>query len=181
MPLLMEFNEENPQVFGVWEADQSKLNEAQKVLLNLNRHRVVLNQMRIFAEAFTDLDEAVAATTSGFATILGSLEHLRVLLNRLVASLDKTTEGIIIREHVGTIKGNEAKLPLPPNRWPNTPAGSFFGFCGTSTPVHGLGAELPVGLQVMCPAWADAKALSIALAIEGIVGPPPLPDLTPFQ
>jgi aspartyl-tRNA(Asn)/glutamyl-tRNA(Gln) amidotransferase subunit A len=74
----------------------------------------------------------------------------------------------------------EAKLPLPPNRWPNTPAGSLFGLCGTSSPIHALGAELPVGLQVMCPAGADSAALSIARMIEDIVGPPPRADMASF-
>ena len=74
----------------------------------------------------------------------------------------------------------EAKLPMAPNRWPNTPAVSFFGLCGTSSPIHALGAKLPVGLQVMCPAGADSAALSIALMIENIVGPPSPADLSPF-
>ena len=74
----------------------------------------------------------------------------------------------------------EAKLPLAPNPWPNTPAGSIFGLCGTSSPIHALGADLPVGLQVMCPAGADGVALSIALMIEDIIGPPRQADLTTF-
>ena len=74
----------------------------------------------------------------------------------------------------------ESKLPVAPNRWPNTPVGSFFGLCGTSSPIHALGADLPVGLQVMCPAGADSGALSIALMIENIVGQPTLADLVPF-
>ncbi|HJO97743.1 MAG TPA: amidase, partial [Rhodospirillales bacterium] len=74
----------------------------------------------------------------------------------------------------------EAKLPLPPNLWPNTPACSIFGLCGTSSPVHALGAGLPVGLQVMCPGGADGTALSIALMIEDIVGPPPQAELESF-
>ena len=74
----------------------------------------------------------------------------------------------------------ESKLPLAPNRSPYTPSGSFFGLCGTSTPINALGADLPVGLQVMCPAGADSAALSIALTIENIIGRPTLADLAPF-
>jgi aspartyl-tRNA(Asn)/glutamyl-tRNA(Gln) amidotransferase subunit A len=43
-----------------------------------------------------------------------------------------------------------------------------------------LGAQLPVGLQVVCPGGGDADALSIALAIEDVVGSPPHPDLSGF-
>ncbi len=58
--------------------------------------------------------------------------------------------------------------------------GNLFGLCGTSTPIHGYGSDLPVGLQVLCPAGEDAKALSIALALEDVVGAPPRPDLSGF-
>ncbi len=49
----------------------------------------------------------------------------------------------------------------------------------TSTPVHQLG-DLPVGLQIVCRPFAEAEALSIALAVEQIVGQPPRPDLQAF-
>ncbi len=62
----------------------------------------------------------------------------------------------------------------------NTRPGNLFGFCGTSTPIHALGSDLPVGFQVMCPANAEERALSIARALEGIVGAPPLPDVSAF-
>jgi Asp-tRNA(Asn)/Glu-tRNA(Gln) amidotransferase A subunit family amidase len=43
-----------------------------------------------------------------------------------------------------------------------------------------LGADLPVGLQIVCAPGADARALGIARLIEDLVGPPPKPDLAPF-
>ena len=62
----------------------------------------------------------------------------------------------------------------------NTRPGNLFGFCGTSTPIHALGSDLPVGFQAMCPAGAEERALSIARALEDIVGKPPLPDMSGF-
>jgi len=62
----------------------------------------------------------------------------------------------------------------------NTRPASLFGQCATSTPIHALGSELPVGLQVICPAGGDAGALSIALGLEALFGPPPRPDLGGF-
>ena len=54
------------------------------------------------------------------------------------------------------------------------------GLCGTSTPIHQLGSDLPVGPQVLCPAHHDAEAVSIGLALEGLIGVPQLPNLTEF-
>ncbi len=62
----------------------------------------------------------------------------------------------------------------------NTRPGNLFGFCGTSTPIHALGSDLPVGFQVMCPAGAEERALSIARTFEEIVGAPPMPDVSAF-
>ena len=62
----------------------------------------------------------------------------------------------------------------------NSQPGNLLDLCGTSTPIQGLGAPLPVGLQVLCPAGGDARALAIALTLEELLGPPPQPDLTAF-
>lgn len=61
-----------------------------------------------------------------------------------------------------------------------TQPGSMFGQCGSSIPIHGLGSTLPVGLHVVCRRHEVAKALSISLAIEDIIGIPSRPDLTGF-
>ena len=57
---------------------------------------------------------------------------------------------------------------------------SLLDLCATSTPIQKFGAEFPVGLQVVCPRERDADALSIALAIEDVIGPPPRPDVSRF-
>ncbi|MDP7668550.1 MAG: amidase [Rhodospirillales bacterium] len=57
---------------------------------------------------------------------------------------------------------------------------NVLGLCATTTPVQHLGADLPVGLQIVCAPGADARALGIARLIEDLVGPPPKPDLAPF-
>ena len=75
---------------------------------------------------------------------------------------------------------SEAGINLAAKTGLNTRPGNLFGFCGTSTPIHALGSTLPVGFQVMCPARAEERALSIAQTLEGIVGAPPLPDMAAF-
>ena len=62
----------------------------------------------------------------------------------------------------------------------DTQPGNLFGLCATSSPIQALGSDLPVGLQILCPHRQDARALSIALAVEEVVGVPPRPDLARF-
>lgn len=57
---------------------------------------------------------------------------------------------------------------------------NLYGFCATSTPIHQLGSDLPVGLQVMAPADAEPSLLSLAVAIERVLGVPAAPDLGAF-
>ena len=57
---------------------------------------------------------------------------------------------------------------------------NLLDLCATSTPIQKFGPEFPVGLQVVCPRGRDADALSIALAIEDVIGPPPRPNVSGF-
>jgi aspartyl-tRNA(Asn)/glutamyl-tRNA(Gln) amidotransferase subunit A len=52
----------------------------------------------------------------------------------------------------------------------NTRPGNVFDQCGISLPLPRT--ALPVGLQVLCPAMADAKLLAIACAIETVLNSP---------
>jgi aspartyl-tRNA(Asn)/glutamyl-tRNA(Gln) amidotransferase subunit A len=56
-----------------------------------------------------------------------------------------------------------------------TRPGNLFGFCGISLPVGHLANALPVGLQLLARAGADAELLAIAGAVEAVVGPPASP------
>ncbi len=62
----------------------------------------------------------------------------------------------------------------------NTQPANIWGLCATTQPVHQYGSALPVGLQVICPPHEDARALSIAMTIEEIIGAPTAPDLSGF-
>jgi aspartyl-tRNA(Asn)/glutamyl-tRNA(Gln) amidotransferase subunit A len=54
----------------------------------------------------------------------------------------------------------------------NTRPCNLFDHCGISLPVHHLGADLPVGLQLCAPGGQDARLLAIAQAVESAVGRP---------
>jgi aspartyl-tRNA(Asn)/glutamyl-tRNA(Gln) amidotransferase subunit A len=52
----------------------------------------------------------------------------------------------------------------------NTVAVNYLGLCAITLPV-GLDKEgMPVGLQLIAPAWAEEKLLAIALAAERVLG-----------
>jgi len=53
-----------------------------------------------------------------------------------------------------------------------------FRLCAASLPIMQFGASLPVGLQLMCPGGEDARLLSIAMALETVLGAGRAPDLT---
>lgn len=79
----------------------------------------------------------------------------------------------------GVTSVEEARALVAQTAGPTRPA-NVFGMCASSTPVHGYGSTLPVGLQLMCPGGEDLKLMSIAPAVEGVVGLPPRPDLNGF-
>ncbi len=59
----------------------------------------------------------------------------------------------------------------------NTRPANLFNQCGVSLPIQHLGAELPVGLQLCASAGADEALLLTAMAVEGALGVPVLPDM----
>jgi aspartyl-tRNA(Asn)/glutamyl-tRNA(Gln) amidotransferase subunit A len=62
----------------------------------------------------------------------------------------------------------------------NTQPANLFGQCAASLPIHHLGSDLPVGLQIVCAAQADEALLGIARAAEAVLGRPPPPRLGAF-
>lgn len=73
---------------------------------------------------------------------------------------------------------DEAKRALLSSR--NTQPANIFGICAASLPIQQFGAPLPVGLQLMAPRGQDARLLSLALALEPVLGVGTPPDLSGF-
>jgi aspartyl-tRNA(Asn)/glutamyl-tRNA(Gln) amidotransferase subunit A len=105
------------------------------------------------------LCRSAAARLAGFA---GIVAPSAAILPRPVA------------DFADPVAGLQLALAITQNSQP----GNLLDLCGTSTPIQGADAPLPVGLQVLCPGGADAQALAIALALEQLLGPPPRPDLS---
>ena len=57
---------------------------------------------------------------------------------------------------------------------------NFLGLCSVSVPVQGLGARLPVGLQINARGFGERGAIGAALSLETLMGPPRMPDLSGF-
>lgn len=58
----------------------------------------------------------------------------------------------------------------------NTRPANLFDQCAVSLPVHHLGADWPVGLQLCADSGHDARLLAIARAVESVLGRPTPPD-----
>ena len=59
---------------------------------------------------------------------------------------------------------------------------NYLGQCGVSLPLPPRSpGDLPVGLQIVCSPNADRSLLSIAMAIETVIGRSPAPGLNGFR
>jgi aspartyl-tRNA(Asn)/glutamyl-tRNA(Gln) amidotransferase subunit A len=143
-----------------------------------------------FAQGRAAMDPVVGARGDRGLEVLASdyvrLERQRQALCRSAALRLQGFDGIVsptaallpppVAEFADPVAGLKLALAITRNSQP----GNLLELCGTSTPIQSLGAPLPVGLQVLCPAGHDAKALAIALTLEELFGPPPQPDLAAF-
>ncbi|GAA4978623.1 amidase [Yinghuangia aomiensis] len=62
----------------------------------------------------------------------------------------------------------------------NTQPVNYLGLCAVSVPLPRERAALPLGMQLIGPGGSDARLLSVALAVEGVLGRAPKPDLHGF-
>jgi len=149
----------------------------------------VLGRKRFLAERHR-MDPVVAGRAAlGLETTADAYIRLKWRHRDLCRIMDQRMRGFdgwitptrnIVAPPVADYDTSEAGVKRAAKTGLNTRPGNLFGFCGTSSPIHALGSDLPVGFQVLCPARAEERALSIARAFEAIVGAPPLPDLSAF-
>jgi aspartyl-tRNA(Asn)/glutamyl-tRNA(Gln) amidotransferase subunit A len=81
-----------------------------------------------------------------------------------------------VGELIGTAAGLQYTADVGRNTWP----ASLYGNCATSSPLPIDEGSLPVGLQIVCPGGQEATLLSIARALEAVLGLPTFPNLRPF-
>ena len=142
-----------------------------------------------FAQGRAAMDPVVGARGDRGLEVLAAdylrLERRRRELCRSAALRLEGVDGIvaptaaILPPPVADFADPAAGLRLALAITQNSQPGNLLDLCGTSTPIQGDG-PLPVGLQILCPAQQDARALSIALTLEQLFGAPPKPDLAGF-
>jgi aspartyl-tRNA(Asn)/glutamyl-tRNA(Gln) amidotransferase subunit A len=75
----------------------------------------------------------------------------------------------------------ETALRISPRLGQNSHPVNLMGVCASTQPIQMLtGAALPIGLQVICPAFEEGRLLSTAGGIEALIGAPPVADLAGF-
>lgn len=154
-----------------------------ELLASLGRERFLANRHK--------MDRHVAErTAAGLDTMADtwirasrSQDRLRDEAARSMAGLDAwvTPTKQMVAPTLAECMDDDAwrRLAAPQSR--NTRPNNAFGQCAAAVPIHGLGADLPVSLQVVCNGGDDAKLLSIALTVEQVIGEAPSPDLSGFN
>jgi aspartyl-tRNA(Asn)/glutamyl-tRNA(Gln) amidotransferase subunit A len=142
----------------------------------VGRQRFLANEARI--------DPVVAARVRGGLELRADdYARLSARQRALTALMAERAEGID-----GWISPTVVKLPAPCSdfrsveavaAWnrattQNTRPANLFGQCGVSLPMQHLGASWPAGFQLCGAPESDRALLSTALAIEAVIGRPPV-------
>ena len=175
----------------VVEVDVPEINENVTVFANISRPEVIAY---IGAERFVSereninadvWDRASPGLEIGAETYIRSLwrhQELRAMSRDLMAGVDAwvaPNKQRVAPPYPGVTSVEEARALVGQTAGPTRPA-NVFGMCANSTPVQAYGSDLPVGMQLLCLGGEDLKLMSIARAVEDVVGLPPTPDLTGF-
>jgi len=154
----------------------------------LGRERVMAQFDRLDAVAAARLEFAFDVRADDYA----ALRARRRVLERLVAERSVGIDAWLmptvpmLPQPIAEFR-NVAEVAAWNRRatW-NTRPGNLFGQCGVSLPIQHLGAKpptrtidaiLPVGLQLCAAPGRDAALLSVACAVEDLLGQPPRPLL----
>ena len=106
---------------------------------------------------------------------LGRLGRLQALARRAVPRFDgidviATPTLCITPPVLAELANPDAYLAANRRIVRNTVAVNYLGLCGITMPVGRDKVGMPVGLQLIAPAWAEEKLLAIALAAERVLG-----------
>jgi aspartyl-tRNA(Asn)/glutamyl-tRNA(Gln) amidotransferase subunit A len=126
------------------------------------------------------LDPIMAPAVRGAETLsardyLSRLGRLRAIARRATPRFDEidviATPTLCITPPVlSEIDSPDAYLNVNRRIVRNTVAVNYLGLCAITLPVGRDRSGMPVGLQLIAPAWAEEKLLAIALAAERVLG-----------
>ena len=165
---------ENPTVF----ANISR----PEIIAAIGRDRFMAEQKNINPDVWDRAAAGLEVMADEYIRSLWRYHELHEVAKKEMAGLDAwvgPSKQRVAPPYPGVTSVEEARELVKATAGPTRPA-NVFGMCATSTPVHAYGSTLPVGLQLMALGGQDARLLSIALAVEEVVGLPPKPDLSGF-
>jgi len=153
-----------------------------ELLATLGRGRFDVERERMDPVVAHRLSAGLDLKADEYIAMLRAHERMKAVAKAEMQDLDgwlapTCASGALPVEHTASVaKGAELARRLTRNTGPM----NMFGQCGTSTPVRSRAAPLPAGLQVTCQPFQEERALSIALALEQVVGMPRMPDISAF-
>jgi len=154
----------------------------------LGRERVTAQLDRMDAVAAARLMAAFDVCAEDYASLLARRRALELVLAERSVGIDAWLAPTVpmLPEPVSGFRTVDDVSAWNRRATRNTRPGNLFGQCGISLPIQHLGAglaqnttaaALPVGLQLCASPGQDAALLSVACAVEQLLGLPiPPPD-----
>ena len=145
----------------------------------LQRERVTAQFDRLDAVAAARLQVAFDVRTDDYAAMLARRREVQVLVNKRSVGIDAwlTPTVPMLPQPTAAFRSVADVAAWNRRATRNTRPGNLFGQCGVSLPIQHLGAALPVGLQLCSAPGDDEALLSVACAVEDLLGQPPWPTL----
>jgi aspartyl-tRNA(Asn)/glutamyl-tRNA(Gln) amidotransferase subunit A len=174
----------------VVEVDIPELSEATAVFQSISRPELVavFGRERFLAsshEMNPDVADRIApglqVTTEAYIRSLWRHKELCQVAERSLREVDAwvgPTKQRVAPAYPGSFTSLAADRALVEQCAGPTRPANVFGLCASTQPIQSYGSSLPVGLQVMCAGGAEAKLLSIALALEQVFGEPTRPNVS---
>jgi aspartyl-tRNA(Asn)/glutamyl-tRNA(Gln) amidotransferase subunit A len=166
-------------------ADRSRFNGTllpAELLATLGRSRFEAGRARMDPLVAHRLSAGLDLKADEYIAMLRAQERMKAIAKAEMQDLDGwlaptcTSVAPPVQHAASLAEGVELARRLTRNVGPM----NMFGQCGTSMPVQSLEAPLPVGLQLTCQPFEEERALSIALALEEVLGTPRMPDISAF-
>ena len=154
-----------------------------ELIAHLGRERFLAISNRMNPDVADRAAPGVSVTADEYVRARWRLAELRAFAAEAMRDFDAwiaPTKSRLAPPFPGGFESLEAERELTRLCAGPTRQAAVFGLCAATLPVQQYGAPLPVGMQVIGPAWDELRLLSLCLAIEEVIGPPPKPDLAPF-
>ena len=148
----------------------------------IGRDRFIREKDNINADVWDRAAAGLEVQADDYIQSFWRYQELHGVAERAMQGLDAwvgPSKQRVAPPYPGVTSVEEARELVGLTAGPTRPA-NVFGMCASFTPVQAYGSDLPVGMQLMCLGGQDLKLMSIALAVEEVVGLPPTPDLTGF-